>query len=206
MSFLNKYSPDADDIASENEHFKLVKRSLSVYTELQFKSHPSVLSLNQRCASLKYLIDNDVWPGFDQLLRSSLSPVQNLIYFPHRVGDGLHYITNNPIRFQNGVAQSGDTSEGCILFNLELILTHYNIPNMLNDLWNMAYPDDPMNDDTVGYLLYTHQDFTETADLRSPENLADALRDLQAIQCQKLAAITIDLLRQTGLRLSFFLS
>lgn len=118
-----------------------------------------------------------------------MSEPNEVIFFKHKVGDGLHYITDNFKTFPDGNFQLGDTSEGCILFNLEVILSNNGIPYTVNDLWNQVYPDDFMAEEDIAYIVGTAVEFAEAFDPTSPDNIADALRDVEAMGCPELADI-----------------
>jgi hypothetical protein len=117
-----------------------------------------------------------------------------VIFFKHKVGDGLHYITDNFKTFPDGTFQLGDTSEGCILFNLEVILSNNGIPYAVNDLWNQVYPDDFMAEEDIAYIVGTAVGLAEAFDPTSPDNIADALRDVEAMGCPELADIAAKML------------
>jgi len=121
-----------------------------------------------------------------------------LIHFRHRVGDGVHYITEHPRTFKkDGETQRGDTSELCILLNLEIVLSCFGLPG-LDELWNSVYPNDFMSVEDVSYIMSTAIAFSDEFNPRIPDNVADVLRDVQAMHCDELADAAEELLKSQG--------
>lgn len=116
-------------------------------------------------------------------------------YHKHRIGDGLHYINNHKKVSDDGRMQPGDTSFGCILLNLEYLLTYYAMP-CLSDLWTEVYPYEPLSDDTLFSIMLTNIDDAERYDPRNPRNIADVLEDVRAIGRDDLADRVLELLAE----------
>lgn len=108
-------------------------------------------------------------------------------YFSHKVGDGVYYINDRK-----------DTSEGCILLNLEVVLVRNGTGVSLHTPWNETYPNDTMTPRDMGDILSSAVVFTERFDPGIPDNVADVLRDTRAMQCHDLADRAEALLRQRG--------
>lgn len=116
-------------------------------------------------------------------------------YHKHRIGDGLHYINNHKKVNHDGSEQPGDTSFGCILLNLEYLLTYYGMP-CLSDLWTEVYPQEPLSDDMLFSIMLTNLDETERYDPRNPRNIADVLEDVRSIGRDQLADRVLELLAE----------
>lgn len=110
--------------------------------------------------------------------------------FKHSVGDGLHYITNDFHVYENGAFQFGASSEPCVIINAQIICSLYNLPSLV-ELWNIAYPNEEMTNEDFNEMYYYAAKYTNRFLPHSPEDLADALDDLEAIGRMELA----DLLR-----------
>lgn len=120
-----------------------------------------------------------------------------VVFFNHKVGDGVHYITNKPVALAGGKHLAGATSEVCILFNLDMVAARYNLPTV-DDMWNMVYPEDFMAVEDIAYITDTAFDFTDEFDPSSPEEVAAALQDTRAMGCDELAGYIEQLLRERG--------
>jgi hypothetical protein len=125
---------------------------------------------------------------------------QEVTFFNHRVGDGLHYITDNFKTFPDGSFQLGDTSENCVLYNLHLALFRHGL-DRLNILWNQVYPDDTMSFEDLAYIIGSAIHFTEAYSPESPENLRDMLNDIRSIDCGKLADLVENKLKEKGVKI-----
>lgn len=123
---------------------------------------------------------------------------QQVIHFKHNVGDGVHYITDNFKVFNNGEIQYGDTSDVCILLNLEIVLSHNTKDLSVPDLWNAVYPNDPMSDDDMGYISFSAIDYCEDFDAKSLDNIASVLDDLRRMGCPELAEYATTALQDAG--------
>jgi len=121
------------------------------------------------------------------------------IVFNHRVGDGIHYITDNPKKFEDGTEQLGDTSEVCIILNIETLLSRHNIEYSFNDFWNFVYPEDFMSEADMAYIVYTAIDFTEPFETDSPDDISLAIEDVRAMGCPEVAGFVETLFIDLGL-------
>ena len=110
------------------------------------------------------------------------------IYFNHRVGDGVHYVTKH----------RGDSSENCILYNLFILALRHRI-GALNVLWNQVYPEDYMSEEDMAYIVASALPITEPFDPASPDNIRDILSDVRVIKCFELADLIEQLLHSRGL-------
>lgn len=110
-----------------------------------------------------------------------------MIYFNHMPGDGVHYINNNARSFPDGSTQEGDTSDLCILLNLELILAHNGSDMSVPDLWNGVYPEDFMSEQDFGFILSVSIDGCGDFDPTAPDNITAVLDDLVSMGCPELA-------------------
>lgn len=97
-------------------------------------------------------------------------------FFKHSVGDGIHYINENK-----------DTSDVCILFNVEVALSRNLMPDTLESIWNRVYPDDLMSLEDVAYISFAAIDHTNPFNIASPEDLHDLVEDVRAMGCPALA-------------------
>jgi hypothetical protein len=116
-------------------------------------------------------------------------------YYRHRIGDGLHYINNSRRVTDDGSALPGETSFGCILLNLEYLLTYYGMP-CLSDLWTQVYPREPLSDERLFSIMLTNIDNTDGYDPRSPRNIADVLEDVRSVGRDHLANRVLELLAE----------
>jgi hypothetical protein len=121
------------------------------------------------------------------------------IFFNHKVGDGVHYVNDNFKTFKNGTFQLGDTSDVCILLNLEVVLSKNNVPNTVNDLWNLAYPDDFMSEEDIAYIVFSATEYADDFDPSSPDNITSALDDVRAMGCPELADLAKTELQAIGI-------
>lgn len=119
----------------------------------------------------------------------------------HRVGDGLHYINSNFMVFEGGGFQMGDTSEDSIILNIETILSHYDAQYLFSDLWNLAYPDEPMTDEDLMNTIYAAIDHTEAFDTSNLALVRSAINDLRSMGRPELADLVTDVLQGCGLTL-----
>jgi hypothetical protein len=180
--------PTADDIRSVREHQEKLEASKTRHPELVRVRRPTVPELLQKAVCLKNVLDGHIWPEIHHLAQfTPFQTEEEIIYFPHWVGDGLHYITNQALLFADGHVQLGDTSEGCILFNLEITLATNHIPFTVRDLWNVVYPQDPITQKEMNYIFGTSVHYAEDFDPTNFDNLSLALEDLRAIRCDELA-------------------
>lgn len=108
------------------------------------------------------------------------------IHFDHKVGDGIHYITDNPRTFPDGTKQLGDTSELCAILNMETIVAFYDFPS-IPDIWNDFYPNDIMSEHDFSYMLWSGLDFCTEFDPASEDNITSVLDDLRAAGLSDLA-------------------
>ena len=122
----------------------------------------------------------------------------SVIYFNHHVGNGVHYITPNTRDLPGGRKQLGDPSDLCILSNLDVVLSYYQLPQ-LNDVWNSVYPSDFMSDEDLACILTTAVDFAEPFDPGSLDNVSAVLEDVRAIKCDELANKVNELLKDNGM-------
>lgn len=103
-------------------------------------------------------------------------PVQELIGLTHLPGDGLHYLPT-----------AQETSHGCALFNLEVVLTRQRLPGLLT-LWNTVYPHDPLSRAHYALIMSTAVLFAQRFDPAAQDNITAVLDDLVAVGYPELAA------------------
>jgi hypothetical protein len=120
------------------------------------------------------------------------------VVYSHKVGDSLHYITGNARSFPDGSSQVGDTSDLCILLNLETVLAHNGLNMSVPDLWNQAYPDDFMSEEDFAMMLGVSIHASDPFDPTAPDNISAALDDVRAMGCPELADLVEALLRRQG--------
>ena len=116
-------------------------------------------------------------------------------YHRHRIGDGLHYINNNRKLADDGGVVPGETSFGCILLNLEYLLTYYGMP-CLSDLWTEVYPREPLSDAMLFTIMLSNIDNADGYDPRNPRNIADVLEDVRSVGRDHLADRVLELLAE----------
>jgi hypothetical protein len=124
----------------------------------------------------------------------------SIVYFNHQVGNGIHYITDNPRELPGKRQQLGDTSDLCILSNLDIVLSYNNLPQ-LNDVWNSVYPGDFMSDEDLACILNTAVNFSENFDPGSLDNITAVLDDVRELKCEDLANKVSELLKENGMAL-----
>lgn len=120
-------------------------------------------------------------------------------HFRHRVGTGLHYITDHLQTFADGSVQFGDTSEVCVLLTLEQVLSRNGFGLTVNDLWNAVYPDDFMSDEDLAYILYSAIEFTDNFNPHDPVSIKNIIADLKSIACYALAERAEALFMEAGI-------
>lgn len=188
MPYRNFPLPDADDIRAFREHQEKLEATKLRHPELERAQRPTVPELLQKAVCLKNYLDGKIWPDVRHLAQFTPFPIEEeIIHFPHWVGDGLHYITDQSLLFSDGRVQLGDTSEGCILFNLEIALATNRIPFTVKDLWNIVYPQDPLTHRDMNYIFGASVNYAEDFDPSNFDNLSLVLEDLRAIRCDELA-------------------
>jgi hypothetical protein len=116
-------------------------------------------------------------------------------YHRHRIGDGLHYINNTKRVTDDGSQLPGETSFGCILLNLEYLLTYYGMP-CLSDLWTDVYPKEPLSDAMLFSIMLTNMENADGYDPRNPRNIADVLEDVRSVGRDHLADRVLELLAE----------
>jgi hypothetical protein len=81
--------------------------------------------------------------------------------------------------------------------NLHLLCSRFDLPQFW-ELWNLCYPNDPMDFDdavtiigaAVGHMVYANPNV--------PDDRADIIKDLRDIDRTELASLVTDLLDQQG--------
>ncbi len=121
-----------------------------------------------------------------------------VVFYKHRVGDGLHYITDNFQVFPDNSFQLGDSSEICILYALHLLCARNNV-GRLHDLWNAAYPDDPMLEADLADIVWVGIQYTERFNPTSPDDISLVIEDVHSLGLDALADHAAKLLREKGI-------
>lgn len=178
--------PDRSEFHAAFDHFKLVEQSKKQHPELKRTSRPTVAELLRGGAVVKQLIGHRLWPDANIVVNIDPKAHSGVLHFRHHVGEGLHYLNNQIVSFDDGSEESGITSETCILWCAH-ITCFRNVQLTLNDLWNKVYPDDNMSDHNLSIIIHSGSYLTESFDTASPEDIADAIEDLRTIKCDALA-------------------
>ena len=125
-------------------------------------------------------------------------PDTQIAHFKHRIGTGLHYVTEQQRTFRDGTTQLGDTSETCVLYTLHTLLFRYWVPDTA-ELWNQVYPGDFMSNEDLAFIIHSGMMYTEKDfDLNSPDDILDILEDVRKIGCPELADLARQKLEEAG--------
>jgi hypothetical protein len=104
----------------------------------------------------------------------------------HSPGMGVHYVNDNVQFFEDGSWQTGDSSDNCILWHVQVICEAFGLPPFWQ-LWTEVYPDDPLNESDGAFILSSAEPYT--AFCNPYKDLALVLKDLAAIGRQELAVV-----------------
>jgi hypothetical protein len=95
----------------------------------------------------------------------------------HSPGDGLHLINDNFQLFPDGSYAHGDSSEICILLNVQRLLEHFCLPSLFV-LWSQAYPKDPMSEDDMLDIIEAADPYTNACEIEMSDVQGLILSDL----------------------------